>query len=159
MEILLEIVDAGVQRHRPRFMGGPKVLVDFLLSAHITGLAVAMLLYANEQLFPIAFAVAVAIGSKAIFRVPVENGSRHFLNPSNLGITVTLLLFPWVGIAPPYHFTENIGGPLDWVMPGLIILSGSFLNARLTHRMPLKAHTKLSAKNSPNTTCTDISAP
>ena len=58
MEILLELVDARVHRHRPRFMGGPKVLVDFLLSAHKTGLAVAMLLYSNELLFPNAFATS-----------------------------------------------------------------------------------------------------
>jgi sterol desaturase/sphingolipid hydroxylase (fatty acid hydroxylase superfamily) len=98
-----------------------------------------MLLYANDRLLLIAFATAVAIGSKAIVRAPVGNSTRHFLNPSNLGITITLLLFPWVGIAPPYQFTENLSGIGDWILPGLLIVSGSFLNARFTHRLPLIA--------------------
>src|SRR5690606_35071744 len=45
--------------------------------------------------------------------------------------------FPWVGIAPPYHFTENISGWLDWALPALIILSGTFLNWKFTHKLPL----------------------
>jgi Na+-translocating ferredoxin:NAD+ oxidoreductase RnfD subunit len=137
MEILLELIDARVNHRAPRYAGGFRSLVNFLLSAHITGLAVAMLLYANERLLPIAFATAVAIGSKAIFRVPVGNGTRHFLNPSNFGITLTLLLFPWVGIAPPYHFTENLSGVGDWIVPGLLILSGTLLNVQLTKKGPL----------------------
>jgi len=139
LEILLEWVDAWVNRRTPGFAGSFGQLVDFLLSAHITGLAIAMLLYANERLLLIAFATAVAIGSKAIVRAPVGNSTRHFLNPSNLGITITLLLFPWVGIAPPYQFTENLSGIGDWILPGLLIVSGSFLNARFTHRLPLIA--------------------
>jgi len=112
-------------------------LVDFLLSAHISGLAVAMLLYANDRLMPIAFASVVAIGSKAIFRASIEGRQVHFLNPSNAGISATLLLFPWIGIAPPYHFTENLNGWGDWALPAIIIMTGSFLNARFTHRLPL----------------------
>ena len=139
LEILLEWVDAWVNRRTPVFAGGFRQLVDFLLSAHITGLAIAMLLYANDRLLLIAFATAVAIGSKAIFRAPVGNSTRHFFNPSNWGITITLLLFPWVGIAPPYQFTENLSGMGDWILPGLLIISGSFLNARFTHRLPLIA--------------------
>jgi hypothetical protein len=139
LELLIEIVDARVNHRPPRFAGGPRNLVDFLLSAHITGLAVAMLLYANDRLAPIAFAAAVAIASKAIFRVRAGAGSRHVLNPSNFGITATLLLFPWVGIAPPYHFTENLHGVWDWILPGLIVLSGTMLNVRFTGRLPLIA--------------------
>jgi Na+-translocating ferredoxin:NAD+ oxidoreductase RnfD subunit len=139
LEILLEWVDAWVNRRTPGFAGSFGQLVDFLLSAHITGLAIAMLLYANDRLLLIAFATAVAIGSKAILRAPVGNSTRHFLNPSNLGITITLVLFPWVGIAPPYQFTENLSGIGDWILPGLLIVSGSFLNARFTHRLPLIA--------------------
>ena len=139
LELLIEIVDARMNDRPYRFAGGPRVLVDFLLSAHITGLAVAMLLYANDRLLPIAFAAAVAIASKAVFRVPVTGGTRHFLNPSNFGITATLLLFPWVGIAPPDHFTENLRGAWDWILPGLIVISGSLLNTRFTGRLPLIA--------------------
>ena len=138
MEILLEMLDAWSKKRPTRFAGQGLIgWMDFLLSAHITGLAVAMLLYANERLWPIALAAAIAIGSKAIFRVSVGQGSRHYFNPSNLGIAATLLLFPWVGIAPPYMFSENLHGPGDWILPGFIILSGTFLNARFTKRLPL----------------------
>lgn len=137
MELLLEAIEARSARRTPRFAGGVVPLMDFLLSAHITGLAVALLLYANDRLLVIAFAVAVAIGSKAVFRVSVGTGTRHFLNPSNLGISATLLLFPWVGIAQPYMFTENIAGVWDWVLPGAIVISGTFLNARFTGKLPL----------------------
>jgi hypothetical protein len=138
-EILLELIDAKLNQRSPQFAGGLRHLIDFLLPAHITGLAVAMLLYANDQLLPIAFATAVAISSKAIFRAPVGKATRHFLNPSNFGITLTLLLFPWVGIAPPYQFTENLSGAADWILPGLIVVSGTFLNARFTGKLPLIA--------------------
>src|SRR5215216_3945940 len=136
-EILLELIDAWAKRRTPRFLGSVRTFVDFLLSAHISGLAVAMLLYANERLWPIAFATTVAICSKAIFRAQVKHGTRHFFNPSNFGITLTLLLFPWVGISPPYHFTENLQGAGDWVLPGIIVVTGTILNARFTHRLPL----------------------
>jgi hypothetical protein len=137
MEILVEVMTARSARRRPCFAGGLGPFVDFLLPAHITGLAVAMLLYANDRLAPIAFAAAVAIGSKVLVRVPVGDGARHCLNPSNTGIAVTLLLFPWVGIAPPYMFTENLTGIGDWLLPTIIVLSGTFLNTRFTNKMPL----------------------
>jgi len=134
-ELALELIDCYTQRRKPRFAGGWRKMVDFFLSAHITGLAVAMLLYTNTRLLPIAFASAVAITSKALFRVSCPNGTRHFLNPSNFGITVTLLLFAWVGIAPPYHFTENIHGWGSWILPAAIVCTGSLLNALVTKRI------------------------
>lgn len=137
LELLLEWIDARTNQRRPHFLGGPRVLIDFLLSAHITGLAVAMLLYTNARLLPVAFAAAVAIGSKVLFRIKVVNGTRHFLNPSNFGITVTLLAFPWVGIAPPYQFTENLDRIGDLALPGLIIVTGLLLNIKLTRKLPL----------------------
>ena len=137
MEWLLEVVDARAHGRVARFRGGPQPFVDFFLSAHISGLAVSMLLYANERLLPVVFAAVVAIGSKALLRAPVGATSRHFFNPSNFGITVTLLLFPWVGIAQPYQFTEKLYGPADWVLPAIIVLSGALLNTKLTGRLPL----------------------
>lgn len=136
-EILLELLESWRLGRKPRFLGGGTAFVDFLLSAHITGLAVSMLLYANERLLPVAFAAAVAIGSKYLFRVGTNGARRHFFNPSNLGITATLLAFPWVGIAQPYMFTENLSGAGDWVLPVIIIFSGSFLNTKFTRRIPL----------------------
>ena len=136
-ELILEGVAAWAERRAPRFRGGWGALVEFLLPAHITGLAVAMLLYANDRLWPIAFAAALGVGSKTLIRVPVGRGARHCLNPSNTGVAFTLMIFPWVGIAPPYQFTENLSGVGDWLLPAVIVLSGTFLNTRFTGRMPL----------------------
>jgi Na+-translocating ferredoxin:NAD+ oxidoreductase RnfD subunit len=136
-ELGLEWLDARTNRREPAYAGGFLPLVNFLLSAHITGLAVAMLLYANDRLWVIAFASAAAIASKSIFRVTVGRGTRHLFNPSNLGITITLLLFPWVGIAPPYHFTENLPPVGRWLIPSIIVFSGTFLNWRFTRKIPL----------------------
>jgi hypothetical protein len=138
-EALLEAVDARALGRTPKWRGGPRTFVDFFLSAHITALAVAMLTYANSRLVVIAFAAAAAIASKALFKLPAMRGGRHIFNPSNLGITLTLLLFPWVGISPPYQFTEGLGRVGDWALPALIICTGTFLNARFTHRLPLIA--------------------
>jgi len=134
-EIWFELLDCYLHARKPRFLGGWRNTVDFLLSAHITGVACAMLLYSNVNLLPIMFASAAAICSKALIRITVQNGQRHFLNPSNFGISLTLLLFPWVGIAPPYHFTENIHGWGSWILPAIIVVSGSFLNIRFTKRI------------------------
>lgn len=127
---------------KARFRGGFLNLVMFLLPAHITGLAVGMLLYTNERFVVVAFASALAIYSKVLLRVPVPNAppgsTTHFMNPSNFGIAVTLLLFhDWVGVAQPYQFTENVSGALDWVIPLIIVCSGSFLNWRATRRIAL----------------------
>lgn len=138
LAILLEVIQCWSNGRKPAFSGGLRALIDFLLSAHISALAVAMLLYANDRLWVVAFATAVAIGSKVLFRQPARSGAgRHFYNPSNFGITVTLLLFSWVGIAPPYQFTENLDRIGDWLLPTFIICSGTFLNYRFTKRLPL----------------------
>ena len=96
-----------------------------------------MLLYSNERLMPIAFAAVVAIASKYLFRVGTNGRSRHFFNPSNLGITATLLAFPWVGIAQPYMFTENLAERATTSCPPSSSARGSFLNTKFTKRMPL----------------------
>lgn len=139
VELLLETVDAFCHNRSPAFLGSPRSFIDFLLPAHITSLAIAMLLYSNANLWPVMLATAIAIGSKALFRLPLHGKARHILNPSNFGISVVLLLFPWVGITPPYQFTENLHGIGDWLLPAAIVVSGSFLNSRFTGRMPLIA--------------------
>jgi enediyne biosynthesis protein E5 len=140
-ELLIETIDAWATRRAPRYSGGAMKFFDFLLSPHITGCAVAMLLYANGRFLPIAFASATAIASKAIFRLRASAlaSPRHFLNPSNFGITATLLLFPWVSIAPPYQFTENLWGIADWILPAIIVVTGSLLNGKFTGKLPLIA--------------------
>lgn len=137
LEMALEFLASRSSGRPPAYAGGAQKFIDFLLPAHISGLAVGMLIYANDRLWVVAFAAAVAIGSKVIFRAPLGRGTRHFYNPSNFGITVTLLLFSWVGIAPPYQFTENLDRIGDWLLPSIIIFTGSFLNARFTRRIPL----------------------
>lgn len=136
-ELFIEWIEAQADGRKPRFLLGWKQAVDFLMPAHITGLAVAMLLYSGDRVLPTMFAAAVAIASKATFRVVVEGRRRHFLNPSNFGITVTLLVFPWVSIAPPYHFTENLNWAGSLILPGIICISGTVINLRFTGRLPL----------------------
>src|SRR5690242_11912771 len=58
-ELLCEWFDALSQRRRPRFLGSLKAFGDFMLPAHITGLAVAMLLYSSDRLNPILLASAI----------------------------------------------------------------------------------------------------
>lgn len=137
MQLLLEALDARCSGRRPRFVGGIGEFIDFMLSAHISALAVAMLLYYNDRLWIVAFTTAVAIGSKTVFRVPVGTGSRHFFNPSNLGISVTLLLFPSVGLMMPWMFSSQLGPVGDWAVPAVLLCIGLFLNARYNKRLPL----------------------
>ena len=138
LELLLEWIDARANGRTPRYLiGGRAGFGNFLLSPHISALAVSMLLYSNQRLWPVVFATAVAVGSKVMFRIQVDGRSRHLMNPSNVGIASVLVLFPWVGIAPPYQFTENVAGFWDWGIPLIIVCSGTFLNFRFTNRLVL----------------------
>lgn len=136
-ELLLETVDAWSGERAPRFTGGVTNFVDFLLPAHISGLAVSMLLYAGGLLLPFAFAAAVAIASKALFTVRVNNGERHFLNPSNTGIALTVFLFPALAPIMPWQFTESLSSNLSSAFPVVVICLGTFMNVRYAKRMPL----------------------
>jgi hypothetical protein len=142
-ELLAETLEAWTLRRRVRFAGSFATLVTFLLPAHITGLAVGMLLYSPDSLWPIVFGVSAAIVSKYVVRVragvDASGGAafKHVLNPSNFGIALTLLLMRHVGVAAPYQFSENTSGVWDWVVPFAVICLGSLLNTRLTRRMPL----------------------
>src|ERR1039457_385666 len=138
MQFLLEWVDAKAKNRPLRFTGSWADFFNFLPAALIPGFACAMLIYTNERLWPIAFAVVLSIGSKLIFRVPVAPGrTQHIFNPSNFGVAATLVLFPEVGFAPPYHFTENLVGLWNWVLPGVILLTGLVIHSLFTGRMPL----------------------
>ncbi|WP_152054455.1 enediyne biosynthesis protein UnbU [Tautonia marina] len=137
MQLLLETLDAWAEGRRPRYAGGVVPLIDSLLAAHIAAMALSMLLYYNDRLWVVAFAVSVAIASKYVLRVPVGSRMRHFLNPSNFAITVTLLTFPWVGLAMPWQFTGALDGWADWSLPVIIFSLGSLLNLKYTKRYPL----------------------
>jgi enediyne biosynthesis protein E5 len=139
MEISLEMVAAWAERRRPKFRGGGfRGLYVFLLPAHITSLAVNMLFYANNQWWPVMFGVMVGVGGKHIFKAPIAGRMRHFMNPSNFGITCGLLAFgSWASIAPPYQFTEYASTEFRILIPLFIVTAGTVINAMLTKRIPL----------------------
>ena len=136
-ELLLEVVDASASGRPRRFEGGIVNFIDFLLPAHISGLAVSMLLYTGELLLPFVFAAAVAIASKALFTFPVNDSERHFLNPSNTGIALTVFLFPTIAPIMPWQFTESLSDGPSRIFPVIVICLGAFMNWRYTRRMPL----------------------
>ncbi|GAA2704375.1 enediyne biosynthesis protein [Micromonospora olivasterospora] len=134
-EAVLEVVGARAERRAPRFRGGGvRGAVEFFYPAHITALAVNMLLYPNDRILVMVFGVVTAVSSKWMLRAPARGRLVHFMNPSNFGITVVLLLFPWVSISPPYQFTEHVDTLVDWLLPAAILVLGTMLNAKLTRR-------------------------
>lgn len=140
-EIVLEIIGARVEDRDPRFTGnGFRGLMEFLYPAHITSLALNMLIYVNDRIWVMLFGVVLAVSAKWILRAPVKGRMRHYMNPSNLGLAALLVLFPaWISIAPPYHFTEHVNNAVSWVIVGVILVSGTVLNSLLTGRMWLIA--------------------
>lgn len=140
LHILLEVIDARAKGRDLRFISSFGTFMNFLPAAIIPGFACGMLLYANERLWPVIFAVIVSMGSKVILRAPVGGGRfQHIFNPSNFGVAATLLLFPSVGFAPPYHFTANVRGLWDWGLPGIVLFTGIIIHALFTGRLPLVA--------------------
>ena len=138
LDLLLEWIHARAESRPPRYRGSLVELVNFLLPAHITGLAIGMLLYANDRLLPFAFAASAAIASKVIFTAPVGKGHRHFMNPSNFGLAASFLFLPSItAVAVPYQFTADLTGYGDWLLPCVVICTGSFLNTLFTKRIPL----------------------
>jgi Na+-translocating ferredoxin:NAD+ oxidoreductase RnfD subunit len=137
LSLLLERVEAWAQQRPPAYAGGARELINFLLPAHIAALAIGLLIYPGSRLWPFVLATVVAVSAKYLFRAPVNGRMRHVLNPSNLGIAFVLVAFPSVGIAMPYHFTTNVDGFLDWLVPVLLLGGGLMLNTQLTGKWPL----------------------
>ena len=138
-EIVFEMISAWAQQRSVRFTGrGPRGVMEFLLPAHITGLAVNMLLYANNQFWVVLFGVVVAVVQKHVLQAPIAGRRRHFMNPSNFGIVMVLLLFSTrVAISPPYMFTEWASTLFKLLIPLVILGAGTLINATLTKRIPL----------------------
>ncbi|MFC8538618.1 enediyne biosynthesis protein [Streptomyces sp. NPDC057249] len=138
-EILFEMLSSWAQRRSPRYLGkGFRGLYEFLLPAHITALAVNMLLFANNQILPVLFGVFVGVAGKHALQAPVAGRMRHFMNPSNFGITLALVCFgSWVSIAPPYEFTENADTFFRMAIPLIIATAGTIINTALTKRTAL----------------------
>src|SRR5262245_38030459 len=140
VSMFLDWIDARARNREVRFVGSLGNFLNFLPACLIPGFACGMLLYANDRLWPMVFAVVLSIGSKVILRAPVGNGhTQHIFNPSNFGVATTLVLFPEVGFAPPYHFTENITGLWDWGLPLIVLVTGIIIHGLFTGRLPLVA--------------------
>jgi hypothetical protein len=131
-----EWIDARANQRPIAYAGGPLKCVDFLLSAHMTAITISFLIFTNSRVGAMAFAVGAAIASKYLFRVTVDGRPRHFMNPSNCGIVLTLMLFPWVSTMP-YIFTEHVSGAWDIVIPAVMFVLGFRLNLLYTGRIPL----------------------
>lgn len=138
-ELAFEFLSAWAERRQPAFVGnGPRGAMEFLLPAHITGLACNMLLFANNQWWPVMFAVVISVSQKHVLRAPIAGRMRHFMNPSNFGISVTLLVLgTWVSISPPYQFTEWANSYFRLMIPVIILTAGTVLNALLTKKTAL----------------------
>ena len=138
-ELVFEVISAWAEQRTPRFReGGIRGFIVFMLPSHITSLAVNMLLYANDQWWPIMFGIVVAVAQKHFLKAPVAGRWRHFMNPSNFGITITLLAFgSWVSIAPPYMFTEYANTLFRIAIPLVIMTAGTIINAVLTKKTML----------------------
>ncbi|RJO72527.1 enediyne biosynthesis protein [Nocardia panacis] len=138
-DLLFEVIFAWSRQMRPRFLGrGARGVYEFLLPAHITALAVNMLLYANNQFWPVLFGVVAAITSKYVLQAPFGGRMKHFMNPSNFGITAVLLCFSaWVSVAPPYEFGESINTMFRIAVPLVLAVAGTVINATLVGRVPL----------------------
>jgi enediyne biosynthesis protein E5 len=136
-EIALEMVGARVEGRAPRFAGGGvRGMIEFLFPAHITALALNMLIYVNDRIWVMILGVFIAVSAKWVLRAPVRGKLRHYMNPSNFGIAMILVLFPaWGSIAPPYHFSEHVNDFVSWLIVGIILVSGTMLNAMLTQRV------------------------
>jgi hypothetical protein len=136
--LVLETVDARANKRPAGYSGGGwRKVADFLVSVHMTAITMSFLIYTNTRVAILAMAVAMAVGSKYVFRVRAANGRYiHFFNPSNFGITVTLFLFPWVSILP-YMFLSWTASWVDWIVPVLILMLGTRLNLLFTKRLPL----------------------
>ncbi|MYS21634.1 hypothetical protein GA0115240_13338 [Streptomyces sp. DvalAA-14] len=138
-EIIFEVISSWAQQRQPRFRGnGARGLYEFLLPSHITALAVNMLLYANNQIMPVIFGVFVGVAGKHALQAPIAGRMRHFMNPSNFGITVSLVCFgSWISIAPPYEFTERADTFFRVMIPIIIATAGTVINGVLTKRVGL----------------------
>lgn len=146
---ILEYLFSTANSTTPRYMSGSLLdKIVFMLPAIIPGCAVGILIYPNEILWPMIFASALSIASKVLIRVPItrvydqvtdsmHSVTQHLFNPSNFGITFTLLCFPWIGLAPPYHFTSNVDGLWHYILPGILLVTGIIVHGLFTGRLPV----------------------
>jgi hypothetical protein len=131
-----EWVDAKACGIRPAYEGGGwRNKFNFLLAPHMTSITLSFLLYFGERLWIMALTVALALGSKHIFRVRTNGRLQHFMNPSNFGIAIVLIVYQWTGVLP-WNFTVDIHNPWDYIVPLAIVMLGTRLNILFTGRIP-----------------------
>ncbi|HET8781443.1 MAG TPA: hypothetical protein VFM63_03415, partial [Pyrinomonadaceae bacterium] len=131
-----EWVDARVCGCPPAYAGGGwRKVLNFLLAPHMTSITLSFLLYFGERLWIMALTVALAIGSKHVLRVRVNGRLQHFMNPSNFGIAIVLIVYQWTGVLP-WNFTVDIYNPWDVLVPLAIVMLGTRLNLLFTGRTP-----------------------
>jgi hypothetical protein len=134
--LFFEWVDSRANGIPPCYLGGGVGrFVDFLLSPHMTSITLSFLFYFNRRLWIMAFAVALAIGSKYVLRVRVDGKLRHFMNPSNFALAIVLAFYTWTGVLP-WAYTINLHGVWDWLVPLIIVMLGMRLNLLFTGRLP-----------------------
>jgi enediyne biosynthesis protein E5 len=135
--LFFETIDGWSEKRAPRYMGGGKKgFFLFLLSNHMTSITISFLVYPGSSRAVLAFAVVAAIASKYLFRITIDGRKRHFLNPSNSGIIAAIFCFPFVSTIP-YVFTEFLHGHWKWMVPAIILVLGTRLNALFTGRFTL----------------------
>jgi len=131
-----EWVDAKACGIQPAYAGGGfSKVFNFLLAPHMTSITLSFLLYFGERMWIMALTVALAIGSKHVFRVRQNGRLQHFMNPSNFGIAIVLITYQWTGVLP-WNFTIDIYNPWDWIIPLIIVGLGTRLNLLFTGRIP-----------------------
>jgi hypothetical protein len=136
----LEWIDAKAHGRQPPFLGnGLSGWVNFLAAPHMTSITTSFLLYPGSYNLVLVFTVALAIASKYIFRVRVGGRWRHFFNPSNFGLSVAFLLFPWTSLLPYEYTTEMYGstGAGDAILTCIILFLGGRVNYLHTKKWPL----------------------
>lgn len=135
--ILFETVDAKCHNRPVRYLNKNKEsVVLFFLGPHMTAVTMSFLVYVNDSMWAMAFAVTMAIGSKHVFRTKVDGRYRHFFNPSNFGIAMLFIFLPWTNTIP-YHFSEYYSGIWDWAVVIVLFLLGFRMNLLFTKRMPI----------------------
>jgi enediyne biosynthesis protein E5 len=134
--LFFEWVDARACGCTPNFLGGGfRKVLDFLLAPHMTSITLSFLLYFGQRLWIMALTVALAIGSKHVLRVRVNDRLQHFMNPSNFGMAIVLVAYQWTGIIP-WGFTVEVFGVWDLLVALAVVTLGMRLNILFTGRMP-----------------------
>jgi hypothetical protein len=96
-----------------------------------------MLLYPNERLWPLIFAVVLSIGSESHFAR--ARGQRPYAAIFNPQIRCRRHASPVSRrqLRAAIPFTENITGLWDWAVPLIVLITGIIVHALFTGRLPL----------------------